>query len=450
MYELKGAAATAPGELYQKLIAFCSGRRRLVVLLLTGGIVLITIFSTFALSESPPTSAIGRDIAQQQAILKLQETGQEISALSCPPANTSPPSPSPTPYPPLPEITPQFAYMFYATSYEYACSVLVNIDRLLHHPTIRSKDARIGVYLSTGLRQADRVEYDLLNDAFEKLHQSTSGRVFIVRADPPQTLIEPMLHYKNVLLKLVPFDIATRSASSLSNLYIPAYHFKTDEIKRMIILDSDQLIMRNLDHLFYLPPVEIAAPKMYWGDGGGITTTLMVVQPSISLWKRMDKAIHTIRAGEYDMDLVNRVFKKEIMALPGRYCTLNSHWEVNDVPEWYHHDAPAHPLPASATKFQQLEMMNTNYTTLQKGNGSGTWADDPAVGLLNDAEVVHFTALGKPWTWSTANGIVNKPKSHWIFIEMFGEWRSAALKVCPGWSDRGDYINVKKRGLAHP
>ena len=297
MYEPKGAAATAPGELYQKLAAFCSGRRRLVVFLLTSSIVLITIFSTFSFSESPPASAVGRDISQQQAILKLQTSGQEISALSCPPANTSPPSPSPTPYPPLPEITPQFAYIFYATSYEYACSVLVNIDRLLHHPTIKSKDARIGVYLSTGLRQVDFAEHNLLNDAFEKLHQSTSGRVFIVRAAPPQTLIEPMLHYKNVLLKLVPFDIATRNASSLSSLYIPAYHFKTDQIKRMIILDSDQLIMRNLDHLFHLPPVEIAAPKMYWGDDG-ITTTLMVVQPSISLWNRMNKAIHTIRAGE--------------------------------------------------------------------------------------------------------------------------------------------------------
>ena len=150
------------------------------------------------------------------------------------------------------------------------------------------------------------------------------------------------------------------------------------------------------------------------------------------------------------MDLVNRVFKKEILTLPGRYCTLNSHWEVNDVPEWYHHDAPAHPLPASATKFQKLEMMHTNYTSLRKGNATATWADDPAVGLLNDAEVVHFTALGKPWTWSTANGIMQKPTSHWIFIEMFGEWRSAALKVCPGWSDRGDYINVKKRDLTHP
>ncbi|KAF8434225.1 nucleotide-diphospho-sugar transferase, partial [Terfezia claveryi] len=269
---------------------------------------------------------------------------------------------------------PHNAYIFYATNYDYSCSALVNVF-------------------------------------FDKLASATQGRVFIIRAEPPQNKLKnPMAHYKNVLLKLVPFDLGVRDVSN-TTATAPRWtawgETGKQKVDRMIIMDSDQLILRNLDHLFDLPPVEIAAPRNYWGGDHkneaplGSTTTLMVARPSKSLWKRMQDAMETLREGEYDMDLVQRVFGNEIMTLPGRYCTLNSHWEVNDQPFWYHHEADER-----VHLDEQLE-----------------W----------EKAVVHFTALGKPWSFTVGDVRYKRPEAHWVFAEMFGEWRDAARALCPGW-----------------
>ena len=350
---------------------------------------------------------------------------------------------------------PHNAYIFYATNYDYSCSALVNIDRLLNNPTIKTKDARIGVYMSSDMDNGTGVEQQF-SEFFDKLASTTQGRVFIVRAEPPQNkLKDPMAHYKNVLLKLVPFDLGVRDVSNTTPT-APRWtawgETGEQKVDRMIIMDSDQLIMRNLDHLFDLPPVEIAAPRTYWGGGDkhetplGSTTTLMVARPSKSLWKRMQDAMETLRGGEYDMDLVQRVFGNEIMTLPGRYCTLNSHWEVNDQPFWYHHEADERVhldeqlqwekvAGEEATTEDGFPMMQTNYTTedqAQKG-ARGKWVEDKGVGLLWDTEVVHFTALGKPWSFTVGDVRFKRPDAHWVFAQMFGEWRDAARTLCPEW-----------------
>lgn len=348
---------------------------------------------------------------------------------------------------------PHHAYIFYATNYGYSCSTLVNIDRLLNHPTIKTKDARIGVYLSREMDSGRDVEQEF-SKFFDNLAKSTQGRVFIVRAEPPQgKLKNPMAHYKDVLLKLVPFDLGVRDVSN-TTATAPRWTAwgKAGEqrVDRMIIMDSDQLIMRNLDHLFDLPRVEIAAPRAYWSENKqvplGSTTTLMVAQPSKILWKKMQDAMETLQEGEYDMDLVQRVFGNEIMTLPGRYCTLNSHWEVNDQPFWYHHEADERihldeqlgweKLVGDATVEDGFPMMGTNYTKDQAQKGvRGQWGEDKGVGLLWDTEVVHFTALGKPWSFTVEEVRFKRPQAHWVFAEMFGEWRNAARTLCPNWTD---------------
>lgn len=330
--------------------------------------------------------------------------------------------------------------MFYVTSYDYGCSALVNIDRLLNHPTIRTgPNTRIGIYLSTD--EAGRDAEQALGAEFLWLEKETQGRVFIVRAEPPSgKLKNPMKHYKDVLLKLVVFDLGVREVPGLWDAGVESPAPPT-HITRFILLDSDQLLMHNIDHLFSLPPVDIAAPRTYWGDSKhtlGSTTTLLVVTPSALLWERVRKAMDTLKEGEYDMDLVNRVFGNEIMTLPGRYCTLNSHWEVNGIPFWFH--GPVHQeIQETISRWRDggdegMGNMDTNYTSMKKGTKK-TWASDELVQLAIDSDVVHFTALGKPWTYSLTQVMQERPDAHWVFVEMFGEWRSTAARVCPGWKE---------------
>lgn len=133
-----------------------------------------------------------------------------------------------------------------------------------------------------------------------------------------------------------------------------------------------------------------------------MTTTLIVASLSDELWGIVDAAMHRISRDEYDMDLVNRVFKKRLMVLPGRYCTLNSHWEVVDLPGWF-------------------------------GGGIKTrLAETPEdmVRLYETAEILHFTAMGKPWDVDPDDVPRARPDAHPLFREQFKIWKDTANAVC--------------------
>ena len=55
---------------------------------------------------------------------------------------------------------------------------------------------------------------------------------------------------------------------------------------RRSYMDSDALPLANLDHLFLLPPVPLAAPWQYTGKRAAIRSTLMVVTPSEHTFER--------------------------------------------------------------------------------------------------------------------------------------------------------------------
>lgn len=52
--------------------------------------------------------------------------------------------------------------------------------------------------------------------------------------------------------------------------------------------------------------------------------------------------------------------------------------------------------------------------------------------LQDTAAVIHFSAVGKPWTFE-ANGVEQmKPDAHPLLAEQFKVWRDTAEEVCPG------------------
>ena len=259
--------------------------------------------------------------------------------------------------------------MFYATSDTYACSALVNAHRLRNrlHSTVP-------IILIAGPR---------VTTSAARTFEAHGVRV--VRDKAPPLGPNSVEYYEEVLLKLRALQL----------------HHVDPALRRVVVLDSDQLVRKNLDHLFALPRADIAAPLMYWGGGGGVTTTLMVAALDDALWAIVDGALHHMRADEYDMDLVNRVLQQRLLVLPGRYCTLNSHWEAHDIPGWF------------------------RGTRLSAGAASADLA-----ALYDDVEVLHFTAMGKPWNVVPAEIRETKPDVHPLFIEQFVDWHRDALEVC--------------------
>ncbi|KAA8908200.1 nucleotide-diphospho-sugar transferase, partial [Sphaerosporella brunnea] len=270
---------------------------------------------------------------------------------------------------------PSHAYVFYATEDTYACSALINahIIRNVHNSTLP-----IYLLASPGV-------------SAEALIAINDIGITVVHDVAPPLGEKAAAYYSEVLLKLRAFQL----------------HHVNPALNRIIVLDSDQLVRKSLDHLFELPPADVAAPLMYWGGNTGVTTTLMVAALNEQLWGIINGALHHMRPDEYDMDLVNRVLQKRLMILPGRYCTLNSHWESNDTPGWF----KGYKTQPNATP-KELEE------------------------LYQQVEVLHYTAMDKPWNVDPEKiveyrEILGKSVVHPLFVQQFAEWHRYAAELCP-------------------
>jgi hypothetical protein len=265
--------------------------------------------------------------------------------------------------------------------------------------------------------------------------------------NPPKQAEGRHGYYADCLLKLVAFNI----------------HTVAPDLKRVLVLDSDQLILKNLDSLFeQLPNVDIAATRAYWIAKDFLSATFMMIEPSDRLWKLVSGALSDLEYNQFDMDLVNNVFGDTAMVLSGEYATLNSHWEEWTLPNWYH--------PASDINMTTVELVN-------KLSGKGVkrevdpdatvrerkLADDQDMETVQDnppdvhtapsprprfplnhpiakelyllyetAAVVHFSALSKPWLLSSAGINLQRPDAHPVLAEQVEAWRNTADEVCPG------------------
>lgn len=314
-----------------------------------------------------------------------------------------------------------FAYVFYATQEDYACSVLVNVDRLNN---LFNTSHRIIVLVKPNLPS-------------HFLTALTAQNATVIPYEPPPLADGNVSYYQDVLLKLVGFRL---------------HHF-IPSLKRVLILDSDQLILQPLDHIFGLPEVDVAAPRAYW-QSEGFTSAFILATLSDRLWDKISKGLSTIDHDVFDMDLVNKMFAKTLLVLPGDYATLNSHWETNDIPSWWQGDEPVQtyfppppkPLPEHAVHkgtnqtlagperdiLEALEREKFEKATMEERRER---LNDVLFEIVNDVKVLHFTAVGKPWSFHVSEIESMKPLGHPLLVEQFRSWRSAARAICPNWDN---------------
>jgi hypothetical protein len=115
-------------------------------------------------------------------------------------------------------------------------------------------------------------------------------------------------------------------------------HHIDSTLKRVIVLDSDQLILKPLDRLFDTDDlnVDLAAPRAYWIAKETFSTAFLVVTLSDRVWRKVETALENVRINQYDMDMANELFGEEVLMLPGNLVALNSHWEDWNLPRWFH------------------------------------------------------------------------------------------------------------------
>lgn len=170
------------------------------------------------------------------------------------------------------------AIAFYAARDEYMCSTIINVARLEWLGTDPSID-RIVIIPKTYTPKE------------RHLAALKACSVHIVEAPAltgPDNDTE--LFYRDCMAKLFIFSLA--------------------DYQRIVYMDADSIVRRNLDWMFDLPEVDVAAPRAYWIDPGRprdgcedkdphvghlpyvglqmkFTSALMVIMPSERTWMRL-------------------------------------------------------------------------------------------------------------------------------------------------------------------
>lgn len=160
---------------------------------------------------------------------------------------------------------------------------------------------------------------------------------------------------------------------------------------RVLHLDSDITLLKNLDPLFLLPPAPIAMPRAYWSDmpmrsddqaqPWPLTSLLMLIIPSRAELKYLLETLTSWRIDsnftsgkKYDMDLLNYRFGSSALVLPQRpYALLTAEFRSRDH-------------------------------SVYLGGALERWDAQKAI---DEAYLVHFSdwPLPKPWTMWPSEGL---------------------------------------------
>lgn len=112
--------------------------------------------------------------------------------------------------------------------------------------------------------------------------------------------------------------------------------FELEEYERIIYLDADGLVMKNLDHLFALPSIsQIATPRAYWLKQPYLNSAFLVLTPNKAI---MGLLVQTaLQQGTFDMDALTYVYNHTSLVLPNHYAVLSKDFRTagSSNPDFY-------------------------------------------------------------------------------------------------------------------
>ncbi|KAG5917467.1 hypothetical protein E4U42_007235 [Claviceps africana] len=224
----------------------------------------------------------------------------------------------------------KFAYVQYVTNSDYLCNSVMLFetlhrlgsrpDRLLMYPSSmmaantpvdHSNDARLLVKA--------RNEYNVRLRPIEIQHRSNLDR--------KSTCMSCTCETRDRITKR-PFSVATW-ADSFTKLLA----FNQTDYHRVLSLDSDATVLRPMDELFLLPSSPVAMPRAYWlyPDKQILSSQLMLVQPSVAEFGRVMNETSRAGADDYDMEIVNKLYKDQALVLPHRpYDMLTAEFRTDE------------------------------------------------------------------------------------------------------------------------
>ncbi|KAI0572098.1 Alpha-N-acetylglucosamine transferase [Pyrenophora tritici-repentis] len=191
-----------------------------------------------------------------------------------------------------------FAYVQYVTNANYLCNSLLILDALYHS---KAKADRIIMYP-------------------EGWHVAKDNT-----ADDP-TKIKLLRKARDVYqAKLVPIQVQSfeKGDATWKDSYTKLLAFNQTQYKRVMSLDSDAIVREHMDELFLLPSSSVVMPRAYWLDQPFLSSQLVLVEPSVKEWRRVQQFMNSDDSG-FDMDILNIMFKDSCVVIPHRRYNLLS------------------------------------------------------------------------------------------------------------------------------
>ncbi|RDW77231.1 glycosyltransferase family 8 protein [Coleophoma cylindrospora] len=244
----------------------------------------------------------------------------------------------------------RFAYVQYVTSTAHLCSSLMIFEALHRFGSKAERLMMIPLYMAN-IQDESSVENKLLKKAVEAYN-----------------------------VKLAPIQIQNKGTDpTWASSYTKLLAFNQTQYDRVLIMDSDATLLQPMDELFLIAPAPVVLPRAYWLKSKILGSELMLIQPSSKEFARVQKGISRAAQGQYDMEIVNKLYGKDAFVLPHRpYTFMTGDFKDAGHPAWK--------------------------------DPEEKW--DPEK-VLKEAKYVHFSdwPLAKPWVWEGENHIEkSRPK----------------------------------------
>lgn len=181
------------------------------------------------------------------------------------------------------------------------------------------------------------------------------------------------------------------SGPNWADSYTKLLAFNQTQYSRLIVMDSDSMLLGPIDELFFVPSATAVMPRAYWVNRPLMSSHIMVLTPSADAFHDVQQTIDRKAGyGFYDMEVMNYLF--------GRTCQV----------------LPREPYALLTGEFRRRD----HAAFLESGSGSGKHGWDPDAVLLQ-AKVVHFSdhPLPKPWLATDEEIMAAKPDC-WFFAEV--------------------------------
>lgn len=121
--------------------------------------------------------------------------------------------------------------------------------------------------------------------------------------------------------------------------------FNQTDYDRILHFDSDVTVLKHMDELFLLPRAQVAMMRAYWHlpKLRTLTSLFILLEPSELELDRLMEVARGRKEKEYDMEILDRVYRDSAMVLPHQPCGLLSgefrsrdheHFLGNDYEAW--------------------------------------------------------------------------------------------------------------------